>query len=58
VVSGKRNTQHIARTHLTLRPRMKRLVRTTIGFSTSTRMHDIGSGLFVNRSACGRMVST
>jgi hypothetical protein len=37
---------------------MKRRVRTTIGFSPSMRMHDIGLGVFVNRSAFGRMVST
>jgi IS1 family transposase len=34
--------------------RMQRLVRKTIGFSTSTPMHDIVMGLCVNRDACGR----
>ncbi len=53
---GKRNTQNIERKHLTLRTRMKRLVRKTICFSQSTQMHDIVIGLFVNRSACGRAV--
>ena len=55
---GKRNTQKIERKHLTLRTRMKRLVRKTIGFSTSTRMYDIVTGLLVNHYAFGRMVST
>jgi insertion element IS1 protein InsB len=53
---GKRNTQNIERTHLTLRTRIKRLVRKTICFSKSTRMHDIVIGLFVNRYAFGRAV--
>src|SRR6266571_8319070 len=38
---GKRNTQKIERKHLTLRTRIKRLVRKTICFSKSTQMHDI-----------------
>jgi insertion element IS1 protein InsB len=42
---GKRNTQKIERKHLTLRTRMKRLVRKTICFSKSTQMHDIVIGL-------------
>ena len=37
----KRNTQKIERKHLTLRTRIKRLVRKTICFSKSTQMHDI-----------------
>ena len=49
---GKRNTQQIERKHLTLRTRIKRLVRKTICFSKSIEMHDIVVGLFVNRSAC------
>jgi len=53
---GKRNTQKIARTHLTLRTRMKRLVRKTICFSKTTQRHDIVIGLFVNRYAFGRAV--
>ena len=53
---GKRNTQKIERKHLTLRTRMKRLVRKTICFSKSTQMHDIVIGLFVNRCAFGRAV--
>ena len=46
---GKRNTQQIERKHLTLRTRIKRLVRRTICFSKSIKMHDIVIGLFINR---------
>ena len=53
---GKRNTQKIERKHLTLRTRMKRLVRQTICFSKSIQMHDLVIGLFVNRYAFGRAV--
>ena len=53
---GKRNTQKIERTHLTLRTRMKRLVRKTTCFSKTTSMHDIVLGLFVNRYAFERAV--
>jgi insertion element IS1 protein InsB len=50
---GKRNTQQIERKHLTLRTRIKRLVRKTICFSRSTQMHDIVIGLFGNRYEFG-----
>jgi len=53
---SKRGTQKIERKHLTLRTRIKRLVRKTICFSKSTQMHDIVIGLFVNRYAFGRPV--
>jgi len=53
---GKRNTQKIERKHLTLRTRLKRLVRKTICFSKTTQMHDIVIGLFVNRYAFGLLV--
>jgi insertion element IS1 protein InsB len=53
---GKRNTQKIERKHLTLRTRIKRVVRKTICFSKSIQMHDIVLGLFVNRYAFGRTV--
>ena len=43
---GKRNTKKIERKHLTLRARIKRLVRKTICFSKSIQMHDIVIGLF------------
>jgi insertion element IS1 protein InsB len=50
---GKRNTQQIERKHLTLRTRLKRLVRKTICFSQSIAMHDIVIGLFINRYEFG-----
>jgi insertion element IS1 protein InsB len=53
---GKRNTQKIEWKHLTLRTRIKRLVRKTICFSQSIQMHDIVIGVFVNRYAFGRTV--
>jgi insertion element IS1 protein InsB len=53
---GKRNTQKIERKHLTLRTRIKRLVRKMICFSKATQMRDIVMGLFVNRYAFGRAV--
>ena len=53
---GKHNTQQIERTHLTLRTRIKRLMRKTICFSRSTQMHDIVIGLFVNRYEFGLLV--
>ena len=53
---SQRGTQQIERKHLTLRARIKRLVRKTICFSKSTQMHDIVIGLFVNRYAFGRVM--
>ena len=53
---GTRNTQKIERKHLTVRTRMKRLVRKTICFSKSLQMHDTVIGLFVHRYALGRPV--
>jgi insertion element IS1 protein InsB len=50
---GKWNMQQIERTHVTLRTRIKRLTRKTIGFSRSIQMHDIVLGLFVNRYEFG-----
>jgi insertion element IS1 protein InsB len=52
-VPGKRHTQQIERKHLTLRSRIKRLVRKTICFSKSIEMHDLVIGLFVNRYEFG-----
>jgi insertion element IS1 protein InsB len=54
--ASKRCTQKIERPPLTLRTRIKRLVRKTICFSKSVQMHDIVIGLFVNRYAFGRLV--
>lgn len=53
---GKRFTQPLERKHLTLRARIKRLVRKTICFSKSTEMHDTVIGLFINRYEFGRVV--
>lgn len=53
---GKRNTQKIERKHLTLRTRIKRLVRKTICFSKLTKMHDIVIGLFINRYEFGIVI--
>jgi insertion element IS1 protein InsB len=52
-VVGKRRTQQLERKHLTLRTRIKRLVRKTICFSRSVLMHDIVIGLFINRFEFG-----
>jgi insertion element IS1 protein InsB len=53
---GKHNTQQIERKHLTLRIRIKRLVRKTICFSRSIQLHDIVLGLFINRYEFGLRV--
>ena len=53
---GKIHTQQIERKPLTLRTRLKRLARKTIGFSKSIFRHDTGIGLFVNRYEFGTPV--
>jgi insertion element IS1 protein InsB len=53
---GKHNTQKIERKHLTLRTRIKRLMRRTICFSKTIQMHDIVIGLFVNRYEFGLLI--
>jgi insertion element IS1 protein InsB len=53
---GKRNTQQIERKPLTLRTRIKRLVRKTICFSRAIQMHDIVLGLCINRYEFGLRV--
>ena len=55
-VIGKRRTQQLERKHLTLRTRIKRLVRKTICFSRSVYMHDLVIGLFINRFEFGLAV--
>jgi insertion element IS1 protein InsB len=50
---GKENTQKIESKHINLRTRIKRLVRRTICFSKTERMHDLVIGLFINRYAFG-----
>jgi insertion element IS1 protein InsB len=52
-VVSKRATQQLEWKHLTLRTRIKRLVRRTICFSKSTEMHDLIIGLFINRFEFG-----
>jgi insertion element IS1 protein InsB len=54
---GKEYRQRIERKHITLRMRIKRLVRRTICFSTTEQMHDLVIGLFVNRYEFGRVIS-
>ena len=53
---GKHQTQQLERNHLTLRTRIKRLVRKTICFSKSIQMHDLVIGLFMNRFEFGVQV--
>jgi insertion element IS1 protein InsB len=50
---GKENTQKIESKHMNLRTRIKRLVRRTICFSKTERMHDVVIGLFINRYEFG-----
>jgi insertion element IS1 protein InsB len=52
--AGKDHTQKIESKHSNLRPRLKRLVRRTICFSKTERMHDLVIGLFINRYEFGR----
>jgi insertion element IS1 protein InsB len=53
---GKENTQKIESKHINLRTRIKRLVRRTICFSKTERMHDLVIGLFINRHEFGVLV--
>jgi insertion element IS1 protein InsB len=53
---GKGHTQKIESKHINLRTRIKRLVRRTICFSKTERMHDLVIGLFVNRYEFGRVI--
>ena len=50
---GKAHTQRIESKHINLRTRIKRLVRRTICFSKTERMHDLVIGLFINRYEFG-----
>jgi len=50
---GKLSMQKIERKHLTLRTRLKRLTRKTLGFSRSHFMHDLLIGLYMNRVEFG-----
>ena len=51
---GKENTQKIESKHINLRTRIKRLVRRTLCFSKTERMHDLVIGLFINRYEFGQ----
>jgi insertion element IS1 protein InsB len=53
---GKEHTQKIESKHINLRTRIKRLVRRTICFSKTERMHDLVIGLFINRHEFGRAI--
>ena len=53
---GKANMQKIESKHIKLRTRIKRLVRRTICFSKTERMHDLVIGLFINRYEFGRAI--
>ena len=53
---GKDRTQKIESKHISLRTRIKRLVRRTICFSKIDRMHDLVIGLFINRYEFGRTI--
>ncbi len=46
-LTGKKFTQRIERTNLTLRIRLKRLNRKTIGYSKSEKIHDKMIGTFI-----------
>ena len=50
---GKEHMQRIESKHITLRTRIKRLVRRTIYFSKTEHMHDLVVGLFINRYEFG-----
>jgi insertion element IS1 protein InsB len=53
---GQAHTQKIERQPIPVRTRMKRLVRRTICFSKTKRMHDFVIGLLINRYALGGAV--
>jgi insertion element IS1 protein InsB len=53
---GKEHMQRIESKHINLRTRIKRLVRRTICFSKTERMHELVIGLFVNRYEFGRVI--
>ena len=50
---GKAHTQRIESKHINLRTRIKRLVRRTICFSKTERMHDLAIGLLINQYEFG-----
>ena len=54
-VVGKEHMQKIESKHINLRTRIKRLVRRTLCFSKTERMHDLVIGLFINRYEFGQL---
>jgi len=55
-IVSKEHIQRIESKHINLRMRVKRLVRRTICFSKTERMHDLVIGLFVNHYEFGRAI--
>ena len=53
---GKANPQRIEDKHINLHTRIKRLVRRTICFSKTERMHDWVSRLFIHRYEFGQLI--
>jgi insertion element IS1 protein InsB len=53
---GKDDTQKMESKPIRLRTRIKRLVRRTICFSKTERMHELVIGLFINRCEFGRLL--
>lgn len=53
---GKPHMQTIESKHINLRTRIKRLARRTICFSKTTTMHDLVTGLFINRYEFGATI--
>jgi insertion element IS1 protein InsB len=53
---GKDQTQKIESKHINLRTRIKRVVRRTMCFSNTERMHDLVISLFINRYEFGRLL--
>jgi hypothetical protein len=52
---GKTNTQKFESKHINLHTRIKRLIRRTICFAKTERMHDLVIGLCINRYEFGRL---
>src|SRR5262245_56885756 len=55
-IVGKEPMQRIESKPINLRTRVKRLVRRTLCFSKTERIHDLVIGLFVNRYEFGRAI--
>jgi insertion element IS1 protein InsB len=51
-----KNTQKIESKHINLLTRIKRLVRCTICFSKTERMHVLVIGIFINRHEFGQLL--